>query len=331
MKPGIYHGLSMAEYLRAPAVSASLLQTLLDECPRAAWHDSWLNPTPRTDDSDAAQSAGTIAHGILLEGSTANVAVIDPKDHPNEKGGGFASGWTNKSIKAAKAAAIAEGKTPVLVEQMGVIVAMVDVARAYIESLRNAPADDLARSVWAAFQPGGGESEVTLVWDDDGLACRVRPDRMSMDHTIFVDYKTVTRTAEPETFGRTALAGMGYYNSGVFYRRGGKAAFGVVPEYVFLVQEQEPPFLCSLVGLDPAAIALGERKVARAMSTWRTCMRTGQWPSYPNRVVYPELPPWEFAGEEEIAQGHPYAPEQLFGDLHRDRRQPQESDLIFPT
>lgn len=327
MKPGVYHGLAMAEYIAAPAVSASLLQTLLDECPRAAWHDSWLNPKARADDSDAAQSAGTIAHGILLEGSTANVAVIDPRDYPTKTTGNIPDGWTNKDIRAARDAAVGAGKTPILAPQMKVVEAMVDVAREFIESLRRAPAEDLARSVWAAFQTGGGESEVTIVWDDDGVLCRIRPDRISTDRTIIVDYKTVTRTAEPEAFGRTALAGMGYYVSGAFYRRGVKAACDVVPEYLFLVQEQEAPFLCSLVGLDPAAQALGDRKIARGVSTWRACARTGNWPAYPARVVYPELPPWEFAGEEEVAaEGHPYHPSQLFGDL---KREPLESDPIF--
>jgi hypothetical protein len=51
MKPGIYPGLSMAEYLAMPALSASLLQTMLEECPAAAWFDSWLNPKPRVDEA----------------------------------------------------------------------------------------------------------------------------------------------------------------------------------------------------------------------------------------------------------------------------------------
>jgi hypothetical protein len=160
MKAGIYPGLTMAEYLAMPALSASLLQTMLEECPAAAWFDSWMNPKPRADNGDAAMNAGTIAHAILLEGSTANVAVIDPRDHPNEKGGGHPIGWTNKSIKAAKTAAIEAGKVPVLLDDMASINAMVDQARAFIESLRHAPADDLARSVWAAFQPAWATTSV---------------------------------------------------------------------------------------------------------------------------------------------------------------------------
>jgi hypothetical protein len=147
--------------------------------------------------------------------------------------------------------------------------------------------------------------------EDGGVVCRIRPDRIATDRSIIVDYKTVTRTAEPEAFGRTALAGMGYYVGAALYRRVVKKLAGVLPEYVYLVQEQEAPYLCSLVGLDPAAQTLGDRKVARGLALWAQCAKSGYWPAYPNRVCYPELPPWEFASEEERGiEGHPYDPEQ---------------------
>lgn len=303
MKPGVYAGLPMAEYLKMPAVSASLLKATVDACPRAAWHWSWLNPHPPVDNGDAATSAGTVAHSILLEGSTDCVAVIDPQDHPNEKGGGFASGWTNKSIKAAKAAAIAAGKVPVLPDEMRKIKAMVDAAREFIESLRaTEPA------IWAAFQPSGGESELTIVWDDGGTLCRIRPDRISTDRRIIVDYKTGGTSAEPDTWGRAQMVRMGYYTSAAFYRRGAQAAFGVTPDYIFLVQEQEAPYLCSLVGIDPAGCALGERRIARALRTWKACASANSWPGYPTRVCYVEIPQWEHSRDEaiEVARGSPY-------------------------
>jgi hypothetical protein len=307
MKPGIYPGLSMAEYLAMPAVSASLLQTAIDECPRAAWHRSWMNPHARADASDEAQSAGTVAHGILLEGSTANVVVVDAKD------------WRTNTAKEARDAAIAAKKTAILPHQMKVVEAMVAAAREFIDSLRLAPPEDLARSVWAAFQPGGGESEVTMVCEDDGVLCRIRPDRISLDRTLITDYKTCGSTAEPDTWGRTQMVRMGFYTSGAFYRRVVKKLCGVTPAYVFLVQEQAAPYLCSLVGMNSDAEDLGDRKVSRGMSTWRACMTSGNWPAYPARVVYPELPAWEFTREEEgeVRAGIPYDPGKMWGHLSR--------------
>jgi len=107
------------------------------------------------------------------------------------------------------------------------------------------------------------------------------------------------------------------------------------PEYLFLVQEQEPPFLCSLVGLEPTNVELGDRRTARALEAWKSCYRSGTWPAYPNRVAYPELPAWEFTrdAEQDAAAGYAYDPDKLFADLRRDpfAKKPQESDLIFPN
>jgi hypothetical protein len=315
-KPGEYFGLPMAAYLAMPAVSASLLQAVIDECPYAAWYRSWMNPNPPDSVSTPVQNNGTIAHGILLEGSIEKVAVFDLEDHPNEKGGGFATGWTNKSIKAARDAAIAEGKTPVLREQFREIEAMVAAAREYIESLRHSEP-----AIWRAFQPGGGESEITMVWDDDGVLCRARPDRITVDRDLFVDYKTGGTTAEPDTWGRTQMVRMGYYTSAAHYRNGARALWKREPPYVYLVQEQEAPYLCSLVGIDPQGHELGARKIRHGMGTWRGCLATGKWPKYPTRVCYPEIPAWETTrweereGEEQ--HGIPYDPGKLWGDVKK--------------
>jgi hypothetical protein len=311
MKPGFHPGMPMADYLAAPAVSAGMLLTLLERCPRAAWHDSWLNPKHQRDDSTAEQDAGTIAHACLLEGSMECVAVIDPKDHPNEDGKGHAKGWTNKSIKAAREAAVVAGKVPVLPERMAKITAMVEAARAYIDSLRTGEP-----AIWTAFQQGCGESELTMVWQErNGVLCRARPDRISKDRRVIIDYKSVGGTsgsAHPDTWGRKQLVNMGYYIGAAFYRRGAKALTGEDCAYVYLVQEQEPPYLCSLVGIDRAGESLGDARIGRALDSWASCAKSGNWPAYPARVAYPEMPAYEMAKEEEAeAHGLPFEIEKM--------------------
>ena len=66
MTPGIRPGLAMAEYLAAPAVSASLVKKILDECPAAAWFSSYLNPNPETDDSSVADRGTSDGYQIYL-------------------------------------------------------------------------------------------------------------------------------------------------------------------------------------------------------------------------------------------------------------------------
>lgn len=284
MKPGIYTGLSFAEYLAIPAVSQGVLQTLLDRCPSAARFDSYLNADRPRDTSDE-MDCGTIAHEILLEGSTAGICVIDPNEYPADKGGAIPIGWTNKAIRAARDGARAAGLVPILKPRMGEINAMVDAAHAYIESLKNTEP-----AIWAAFQPQGGESELTLVWRDDEILCRARTDRISKDMKLIVDYKTTSSNVEPNRWARTQL--LDYYVGAAFYRRGVRILCDTTPAYVYLVQSTEPPYLCSLIGLDPHFVDLGDRKITAALNAWRKCLADDSWPGFPARVCYPVTPAW---------------------------------------
>ena len=312
----IIEKLPMSEYLAMSAVSASLLRTIVAECPRAAWYQSWLNPKRPTDDGTKASDAGEIAHGILLEGSYDTVCVIDPEDHPAERTGAIPAGFTNKSIRAARDVAILAGKIPVLKDDFANIEAMVDEAWRFMsEDVRQAEP-----AIWAAFNEGGGDSELTITWNDGPTACRIRPDRISKDRRLICDYKTTKTSAEPDRWGRTQMVGMGYYTSAAFYHRGIVASCGESPAYVFLVQSQDPPYLCSLVGVDPHAMDLGAQKIAYGLALWQACAKSGKWPGYPGRVCYPEIPQWEDSRWEEREEqartlGRPFTEEDLTGGI----------------
>lgn len=315
MKPGIYAGLPMSEYLRLPAVSNSMAQTALEKCPRAAWFCSWMNPefVPEADTSDE-QDAGTIAHSILLEGNAGKCVIVDPVDHTGPRGG-IPVGWTNDSIKAVRDQARAEGKIPILKHKYAKVERMIAAARRYIETLR-----ETEPAIWSAFQPEGGDRELTVVWEEGASLCRIRPDVITTDRKLIVDAKFTGTSAEPDSWGRGQMVRMGYYTGAAFYRRGVHATWGVEDcEYNYLVVEDEPPHLCSLVGVDPAAFALGAAKVRAGLMLWHACVESGQWPGYPTRVAYPELPPWEVArwveqgrDDETDAQGIPYDVSKLF-------------------
>lgn len=310
MKPGIYPGLPMAEYLGLPAMSASVLRETVDRCPAAGWFTSWLNPARARDDT-AATDAGSIAHEILLEGSESCCDVIDPNEHPTEKTGAIPTGWTNKSIRRARDDARAAGKIPVLLADMARIRSMVEAARSFIDTLR-----DTEPRIWDAFQPAGGASEVTLVWQEGETLARMRPDRLSNDAKLIVDAKITGRSAEPGAWGRSQLFGLGYHVSASWYRRGVRALCDVDCDYVFLVIEDEPPYLCSLVGVDPAWLSLGDSVITIGLRIWEKCARDGHWPAYPSRVCYPELPAWADAAwnERQASDGFgiPYDIDKLF-------------------
>jgi hypothetical protein len=310
MKPGIYPGLPMRDYLQIPAVSAGLLNTLTERCPRAAWHESWLNPKRPLEATTPAQGIGTAAHQALLEGSLDCIEVIQPHLYPNATGGGIPKGWTNPAIRAARDAAIAAGKVPLLPGEDEPIKAMVSAAQAYIDSLRESQP-----ALCKALQPDGGESEITIVWQErDGTLCKIRPDRLSLDRHIAVNYKTTQASAEPDTWFRRQASTLGYPLASAFYRRGIAAACGVEnPTEVWLVQEQAPPYLCSLVAMDPIGVDLARRRMLRALRTWSACASVDIWHGYPADVAYAETPTWEVQREE--ALGEP----DNFTQLHDER------------
>lgn len=234
---------------------------------------------------------GSAAHSVLLENSWACVVEIDPANYPAKtKPFNIPHGFTNDAIREARDNARAAGKYPVLLGGIGPIRDMVTVAREFIGALQHTEP-----AVWRAFQPDGGESEVTMVWEEyDGPLCKLRTDRTSLDFSVVVDYKTSGMSVEPDRFARTQLhGGMGYAFGSAWYRRGIKALTGVDPAYLWLAQETEAPHLCSLSALDPSGEALAEEKVESGLRKWRECLRTGQWDGYPNRVCHAETPPWE--------------------------------------
>lgn len=281
----------MREYLDLPAVSASLLNSIEMHCHRAAWFHSWLNEKRPLERSTSEQGTGTLAHELILEGELKSAVVLEPSKYPNKGDGGIPTGYTNPAIRAARDAVISAGKVPLLPGEDEPIRAMARGAFAYIDTLR-----ELEPAVWAAFQPEGGESEIVILWQErDGTWCKVRPDRISLDRRVLINLKTTAATAEPATwFRRTALS-LGYPLSSAFYRRGIEQALRIDSTEVWLVQEQAAPNLCSLVGLDPMGLHSAELRMMRALRAWQACAAAGNWPAYPSRVAYPEMPPWELA------------------------------------
>ncbi len=299
LAPGIYPGLDMASYLAIDALSTTPVRYLVEQCDRAGWWHSRLNPQ-RPREVSEVMDIGTIAHSVLLEDSWDCVAEIDPMHFP-AKNGNIPKGWTNDAIREARDSARAAGKCPILTDEIQPIRDMVTVAQEFIASLQTTEP-----AVWRAFDVDGGQSEVTMVWEDDGLLCKLRVDRISDDYGVVIDYKTSGQSVEPERFARTALSGQGYNFGAAWYRRGIHALTGVTPAYLFLAQEVDAPHLCSLTGLDPTWIAMGDERVAYGLKRWRQCVASGQWIGYPNRVVYPELKAWQLAEWEGAQQGGGY-------------------------
>jgi PDDEXK-like uncharacterized protein DUF3799 len=267
-KPGVYD-MSDEAYHADPvaggSLSASGAKRLL-ECP-AKFDWDRRHHARHTDVFDF----GHAAHKLVL-GAGAELAVVDAKD------------WSTKAAKAAKAAAHAAGKIPILVGQHETALAMETTVRQH----------PLASVL---LKPGSGEPEKTLVWRDDeySIFCRAKLDWLRRPQAgqrrLIVDYKTAT-SAERERF-RRAVANYGYHIQDAWYRNGVES-LGLAPDgaaFVFVVQEKTPPYIVELYQLDVDFQAKGWAKCVAARERFRDCQEAGVWPGYDNDFETPIKPP----------------------------------------
>ena len=271
--PGIYtvsHADYHADCCPTPSLSSSVAKVLLRQSPA---HAAMQHPKLNNNYVNAESSRfdlGTIAHALLLEDDSSRLITIEADD------------WRTKAAKEARDAARAEGKIPILVKQAAHLLKMVGTARDF---LRSSEVGDMT------FKP-----EQTLAWQEGTTWCRARPDWLSTDRTLILDYKT-TDDANPEAFIRQ-IGRMSYDLQSAFYLRGLEAVTGKRPLFVFLAQEIEPPYACSLIALSNAYLEIAHAKVERAIRTWGYCLKTGDWHSYTNRILYAEPPSWAMAEHE---------------------------------
>jgi hypothetical protein len=142
-----------------------------------------------------------------------------------------------------------------------------------------------------------GEPELTIIARDGETWLRARPDWLNSDARVMLHYKTTEASVEPEGFIRGVMRGMSYGTALSFYAHVGELA-GVCDHtwtHVILAQEQDAPYACSLIALDPAKDAVERAKVAEGIAKWAACLRTGKWPAYSGRVHYAAPTAWEIS------------------------------------
>lgn len=229
-----------------------------------------------------AMELGTAAH-TLVTGRGAELAEVKAKD------------WRKNEAKDAAEEARKAGKVPLLthqfeqVHEMAAAIRKVPLAVALLDPAR------------------GMRPEMSAFWTDKqtGLWCRARFDTMrepGRDFPVVGDYKTCV-SAAAEDFAR-AIDKFRYNMQSEHYSDGYEAIYGVRPEFLFIAQEKEPPYLVAVYGVDAESAAIGRAANARALEIWRdnreaeADKRPGAWPGYSTEITYLALPRWSRAREE---------------------------------
>lgn len=271
--PG-FHDITAAEYhadpCPQPSLSASIARKLVKQSPLHAWHHHpRLNPAGHDDETSDAATAGTILHALLL-GKGDEIEVIDAPD------------YRTGVAKAARAAAIAAGKVPVLAHKLDELHACAEAARKQI--LQHPDAALL-------YEPG--VSEQAMVWQEGAVWCRALVDRTPYDTSLpLLDLKTTALSAAPADWERRLLSE--YYLQAAFYERGAHFLGRPVKHpLLFIVVEQTAPFGVSVMACDPTLRAVAEAEIERAIRTWSDCLRNNRWPGYPTQTAYVAAKPWQ--------------------------------------
>ncbi len=264
------HKISLPDYIADPAPVPSLnsgtAHRLIESSPSHAWmQHPRLNPAYESDASSRLD-LGTIAHALLLEADASKVVVIQADD------------WRTKAAKEERDAARTAGLYPILAKDHEAVEAMVSAAHRAIGNSEFA--QDFAEAV----------PEQTLIWEQQGVWHRARPDKATTDWRILFDYKTVAGSAHPHHFMRRIVQ-HGYDLQAELGMQGVEHLCKQAPSaFVFIAQEIEPPYAVSFVSLAPAWYALAKRKLDMARTIWKGCLRTNEWPSYSTQVAYVEPP-----------------------------------------
>lgn len=258
-----YHVLPMEKYLADPCVVPSLSSSIAGIILRESACKAWFQH-PRLNPNYVKHEAqqfdiGTAAHAMLLEG--ANVIEVCE----------FAD-WRTNAAKEKREAARAAGKIPLLTRHRDDVVAMVSAAEAFIE-----------HSEIAEYWPDADPELVGIALETD-IWLRCRFDKITKNRRFIFDYKSTT-DASPEQFSRQIVR-MGYHIQEAMYRRIVRDLGGVNPRFVFLAQNVEPPYECSLHGCDESLQEIADAEVERAIHLWRVCSKSKSWPSYSNRIHY---------------------------------------------
>jgi len=267
MSAAAYHGDPCPE----PSLSNSLAQLFLDASPNHVRHaHPKLNPYWRPDTGTRRTALGSACHALLL-GKGAEIDSLDYRDYKKNE------------AKAARDAALAAGKIPMLKADLGKAQAIVAAAK---KQLAARGLEDLA--------DGNGDAEVAIIANDAGLWTRCLIDFWSRDRFTLFDYKTTAALASPAAFAVT-VSQMGYDFQDSWYRRCTSTAFPELAgrlDFVFAVQEIEPPFALSACRISGGDRTVADRKVETALSMWRECLGRNRWPGYPSEVQEIQLPEW---------------------------------------
>lgn len=275
----VYYDMPAEEYHALPAFSAGLGWDIVspDGCLALAYHNSrWLNPDGYIPVRDEIMENGTMIHLAALEYHLLEqrISIIDAKDYRTQK------------ARNLRDDAYASGLIPILAERdPGATGPSFQKLMAIRKSLES---NDMAANL---LYTEGGRSEVSFTWNIDDIPCKARADRVV--NGLLIDLKSAP-SASPQYFQRSMTI-YGHHMRAAYYLDGWsqqeyEARGDALWDYVFVVVQKEPPYLCNVYRLGERAIEWGRALTSRALDLFYKAYLTDKWPGFDAAIL--DLPLW---------------------------------------
>lgn len=290
--PGIHRGISMADYLALPHMSASRLEAMR-RSPR--WYRHQLTAPKKTSD---ALERGTALHLLLLEPALyeSRYVIAEPCAALLKSGDRKGQACGSPGLFQVAGIGWACGRhvrgDDELQTEAEVISKEIDAqVRGMAKAVKEHP------RALSLFQ-GRGDVEATVIFEDPetGVLCKIRPDRLVERAGMYVALKTA-RDATVHAFPKAA-ENLGYFRSLAFYRRGLRAAGWPYSGTAVLAVESEPPFDPVPYLVEESDLDSADREVSRLLRRFKDCEAENYWPGHAPEFIGLRRPPWATKEEE---------------------------------
>lgn len=136
-------------------------------------------------------------------------------------------------------------------------------------------------------------NEVSLYWDQDGLSCKCRLDRLVLNDNsaIVLDLKT-TDSVDSQDFLKKVIGGMNYMFQAAWYVEGVEAVYKVPTSFVFVGVERTPPYSMGIFEVSSDMLREGLRQTSYARRRLAQCLKENQWSAPEVSIGKLELPSW---------------------------------------
>jgi hypothetical protein len=285
-KPGVYDGEPWEEYASWKAMNSTALKHLIDLSPKHARHAM----TNRTDSRD--RRFGRAEHALLLEGPEAFArrflvacgcqAVLKSGARKGEPCGLTGAVYDGSAWYCGKHAP--EGATE---PEDYVTAEQYERMQRAIEAVYAHPAVKLIR------QHGG--TEVSVVWERDGLPCKARLDKLILDAKC---PDTILDVKKCQAFGiarhdlEASIVRYGWDVQARFYRDGVEAVTGKRCDFIWLFVEDGPPYDVCPLRASKRWMEVGRCRLNRAWQAWKWCIQTDTWPGVAVDIQDSDPPKW---------------------------------------